>query len=180
MVHGVHKIVNMKSNIKIVTGDLITLFKKGEFDAIAHGCNCFNTLSTGLSGGIGYTIGKHFTQACLADEETNYGDPRKLGTMSVGFHRTTKNKIGLILNCYTQYNPGPDLSYSALRIALFKINKKYKGAHIGMPLIGCGIAGGEWDIVLSIIEDVMTDVRVTIVKWKHEYKFEPMKKYKRW
>lgn len=154
------------SYIRVIKGDLIHLFEKGHFDAIAHGCNCFKTLASGMSGGIGFTIGNRYTQACLADHETNYADPRKLGTYSVGFSKVHGNKLGYILNCYTQFYPGPDLNLTALRVSLRSVNKNFKGKHIGLPLIGCGIAGGKWKEVKAIIEEVMTDVDVTIVEFK--------------
>lgn len=46
------------------------------------------------------------------------------------------------------------------------INKQYKGKHIGLPLIGAGLAGLDWDMVYKIIKDNLTDMDVTIVKYE--------------
>lgn len=152
--------------IKIIKGDLIHLFKRGDFDAIGHGCNCFKTLSDGTSGGIGATISDNFQTARLADEDTKHGDPRKLGTYSIGFSKVGGNKLGLILNCYTQYYPGKNISYVALRNSFRLINKNFKGKRIGLPWIGCGIAGGDKILVFTYIKELLCDVDVTIVEYK--------------
>jgi O-acetyl-ADP-ribose deacetylase (regulator of RNase III) len=36
-------------SIKYVKGNIITLAKEGEFDVIAHGCNCFCNFGAGLA-----------------------------------------------------------------------------------------------------------------------------------
>jgi O-acetyl-ADP-ribose deacetylase (regulator of RNase III) len=47
-----------------------------------------------------------------------------------------------------------------------KINYKFKGKHIGLPLIGCGLAGGDVTIVKKIIQEELKDCTVTIVNYK--------------
>jgi len=86
-------------------------------------------------------------------------------------HPTKTAHIFDVVNAYTQYNPGRNLSTAALEAALFKVNKKYKGLRVGLPQIGCGIAGGDWDAVSRIIERILTDVDYTIVLW------DPSKQY---
>ena len=59
----------------------------------------------------------------------------------------------IVVNAYTQYQYGRNhldgienpLDYEALTLCLRKINFIFKGKHIGLPLIGCGLAGGIWD-----------------------------------
>lgn len=55
------------------------------------------------------------------------------------------------------------IRYDALKIALQHINEKAKNmdATLHMPRIGSGLAGGRWDIIEKIIEDVVT-VPVTV------------------
>lgn len=55
----------------------------------------------------------------------------------------------IVVNAYTQYEPGPNLDYEALTLCLRKMNHSFEGMHIGLPLIGCGIAGGVWDYTLE-------------------------------
>ena len=47
-----------------------------------------------------------------------------------------------------------------------KVNKIFKGKHIGLPKIGCGLAGGSWSIVSKIIRDELWECNVTIVNYK--------------
>lgn len=71
-----------------------------------------------------------------------------------------------VINAYTQYDYGTDkinLDYDALRLCLRKINMLCDGLDIGLPKIGCGLAGGDWNIVSKIIEEELQDCKsVTI------------------
>ena len=57
----------------------------------------------------------------------------------------------------------PPIRYQALKDALTKVNEvaNAMGATLHMPRIGCGLAGGEWDIVEDIIKRTVT-VDVTV------------------
>ena len=44
-----------------------------------------------------------------------------------------------------------------------KINHQFKGMKIGMPKIGCGLAGGDWNLVTKMIQEEMADCKVTIM-----------------
>ena len=52
------------------------------------------------------------------------------------------------------------------RTCLRKINHFYRGKKIGLPLIGCGIAGGDWNMVRAIIQQELKDCDVTVVIYK--------------
>ena len=60
----------------------------------------------------------------------------------------------------------PPIRYEALRTGLQKVAVEAGrlGASIHMPRIGCGLAGGTWEQVSSIIEDDLTrkDIPVTV------------------
>lgn len=74
-----------------------------------------------------------------------------------------------IANMIAQHGTGPDskgvppVRYEALKQALSKVNVVAEriGATLHMPRIGCGLAGGEWDAVQAVIEEVVT-VDVTV------------------
>jgi len=53
-------------------------------------------------------------------------------------------------------------------LGLFKMNQKYKGKKIGLPMIGCGIGGGHWETVKFIIQQELCDCKVTIVMFNQE------------
>lgn len=150
---------------KEIEGNLVELAANKEFDLIAHGCNCFCRMKSGVAKAI---VDK-FPAAEKADNETIAGDIRKLGNYTVATHFRYKKPIVKIINCYTQYRYDRDkqvVDYEAIALCMRKINSKFKTQSIGLPLIGCGLAGGDWNIVKDILKKELTDLDVTIVHLK--------------
>lgn len=139
-----------------IKGDLITLAKEGEFDVIAHGCNCFCRMKRGIAPQMAEAFGCDMFN--LETKSLWEGDINKLGQIEYNWINIkdknstsyTKNDIHAlaVVNAYTQYhwdtNTKP-LDYEALTLCLRKINHIFKDMHIGLPLIGCHLAGGVWD-----------------------------------
>lgn len=144
--------------MRTVEGDLISLASEGLFDVVAHGCNCFCKQKSGIAA----QMAKAFRTDSFPFEQLKYkGYIGKLGNID-------SKKIGKlwVVNCYTQYDYGRDrmyLNYEALSLCLLKINHKFKGLRIGLPQIGCGLAGGDWEEVKYIIETHLSDCNVTVV-----------------
>lgn len=126
------------------------------------------------------------------DEFSVAMDPMTVGQSDV--------KKLIVVNAYTQFMYGVNhtdgvskpLDYEALTLCLRKINHIFKGKHIGLPLIGCHLAGGIWDYtqlpqfecdnnlneeylqyangikkdVKTIIKQELKDMNVTIVHYK--------------
>ena len=154
-------------NYKEIKGDLIKLGKEGMFNIISHGANCLCRMGAGIA----YGIAKNFPDAVKADNNTVCGDASKLGDYSAGYHYNSDSGEYLtILNCYTQYsyktedNQAP-VDYDAIENVLTKINNVHKYKSIGLPLIGCGLAGGDWNVVKEIIQRTLVDMDVTIVHY---------------
>jgi len=148
-----------------IDGNLITLAQAGEFDVITHGYNCFCTMGSGIAP----QIKKAFPAAWEYDLKTDKGDIQKLGTYSYGQDVVKNNKFLTIINSYTQYHYDASkkpLDYEALTLCMRKINHNFKGKSIGLPLIGCGLAGGDWQRVKSIIERELSDMDVCIVHYR--------------
>lgn len=65
----------------------------------------------------------------------------------------------------------PPIRYEALSQCLFVmydyiiVVKRYKGATVHMPRIGCGLAGGTWDKIQPLIEQTMT-VDTYVYDWE--------------
>ncbi|RKD26019.1 hypothetical protein BEP19_03590 [Ammoniphilus oxalaticus] len=160
--------------IKVIPGDLLTALKEGKVNVIGHQSNCF----TEMSGGIARQIKNQFPAAYEADRAVTLSPEERLGKISYW-----KDKDKAIVNLYGQFHfeVGPrQTDYDALRSAMIlmlqKINEWEKEdsafkAVIGFPYqIGCGLAGGEWDIVEKIIEDVfVTEGKREVVL----YQFQP-------
>lgn len=153
--------------MKEIEGNLLDLFDAGVFDVIAHGCNCHLQ----MTGGIAASIATRYPFVERADNETSIMVPEKLGTVTfVQFMSETINQPQCIANAYTQFAPGradPTVLYPSIRSCMQKIHRfTARLDKIGLPLIGCGIAGGDWEIVSKIIEEELYDRDVTIVRFK--------------
>ena len=80
----------------------------------------------------------------------------------------------IVVNSYTQYNYGKNhkdgvakpIDYEALALCLRKINKTFTGKHIGLPKIGAGLAGGDWNRIKNIIQTELKDMQVSVVIYK--------------
>jgi O-acetyl-ADP-ribose deacetylase (regulator of RNase III) len=152
--------------MKEVEGDLIKLAKEGNFEVIAHGCNCFCTMGAGIA----KSIREQFPEAYETDCKTLTGDIDKLGNYTAAWvYDNSKKRVFGVVNCYTQY--GHDAStkpfdYEAFTLCMRKINHQFHGKRIGLPKIGAGLAGGDWNIIKTVIEKELKDMDVTIVHYK--------------
>jgi O-acetyl-ADP-ribose deacetylase (regulator of RNase III) len=148
---------------------------KAEAQVLVHGCNCMNTMGSGVAKDIRET----FPEAYEADCQTKKGDKNKLGTYSFVNTFVTRNgkKFPItIINAYTQYNYGTDkkqVDYEAVRKIFKQINKDFKGKTIAFPKIGSGLAGGCWLTISNIIRTELkncTPVLTVFNQPKKEYK----------
>lgn len=144
-----------------IEGNLVDMAWGGAFDVICHGANCFHTMGAGIA----KAIAKAFPAAYMADLGTPYGAPSKLGTLSAATIIRQNGKELTIINAYTQYRygGGHDLDMNALSRALRMVNARFKGKSIGLPRIGCGLAGGDWKEVKQTINRCLPDCIVTVV-----------------
>jgi O-acetyl-ADP-ribose deacetylase (regulator of RNase III) len=151
-------------SIDYVKGDLIKLADDGEFDMIVHGCNCFATMAAGIA----YPIGRRWPEAKKIDALTKRGDVHKLGSYTVVDVKTKSGANLKVMNAYTQYKPGPDFKLVHLESVLFRIREKFPDLHIGIPLIGCGIGGGDWSEVEKMINTEFNDLYITVVIYEQD------------
>ena len=158
--------------LKHTQGNLLDLAEAGEFDVVVQGCNCFNT----MGGGIAREIRERYPEVAAADAKTKKGDYNKLGNwtehMAIGRHREPQSYY-TIINAYTQYNmsQGTDVfEYTAFQLILEKLTFMYGNKRIGLPYIGCGLAGGDQETILDMIERFAAQVakrsgQVTLVEF---------------
>jgi len=147
--------------MKEVKGNLIELAKNGEFDVIVHGCNCFCKMGAGLA----KQIRANFPEAYKVDQQTKRGDYDKLGTCSVADCGCV-----VVVNAYTQFgyaSYGRSVDYDAIRSCMKWIVKTYLDKKIGLPKIGAGLGGGDWNIIKKILEEEMGGMDVTVVEWSN-------------
>ena len=150
--------------MKIVEGDLIKLALEGEFDLIVHGCNCYCTMGAGIA----KSIKEYFPEAYEADMNTVAGAREKLGSITSAVTLRNNHQI-TIVNGYTQYSPsgkGVLVDYEAITSVFREIKKTYSGYRIGYPLIGAGLARGDWQIISGLISEQLFGEDHTLVKLK--------------
>jgi O-acetyl-ADP-ribose deacetylase (regulator of RNase III) len=175
--------------IREINGDLIELAKEGQFDVISHGCNCFCTMGAGIAP----QMAKAFGCDRFPMEDSKYrGDINKLGTIDyqsqlitpiwkpiklAGVEIQAPDFGGhpiIVVNSYTQYRYGRNhadgdktpIDYEALTLCMRKINALFPNKTIGLPKIGAGLAGGDWNRIKGIIEKELKDMNVIIVNYK--------------
>jgi O-acetyl-ADP-ribose deacetylase (regulator of RNase III) len=152
-----------------IEGDLIALAKEGMFDVITHGCNCMSNMGAGIAPQMAKAFG---VDQYPLESFTRKGDINKLGQIEWLIERD--GAIPFVVNSYTQFSYGKNhadgvskpLDYEALTLCMRKINHRFSGKHIGLPKIGAGLAGGDWNRIKKIIQTELKDMKVSVVIYK--------------
>lgn len=161
--------IEVDTNYQEINGDLIKLANEGTFDVITHGCNCMSTMGAGIAPQMAKAFG---VDQYPLESFTRKGDINKLGQIEWFVERD--GAIPYVVNSYTQYNYGANhkdgaakpIDYDALTMCMRKINHTFKGKHIGLPKIGAGLAGGDWNRIKKIIQTELKDMKVSVVIYK--------------
>ena len=149
--------------IKIVDGDIL----QASENIIAHQVNCMSVMGGGIAKQIKDKYPKVFKDYKI------YLSNSVFPIMVLGqchFVKVDNNKY--VANLFGQYNYGTSkqqTDYKALEEALFtlKINAKDHYLSVALPVnLGCGLAGGNWEVVYKMIEDVFHDYDVTLYRWE--------------
>jgi O-acetyl-ADP-ribose deacetylase (regulator of RNase III) len=173
--------------MKEIKGDLIKLAIEGNFDVITHGCNCFCTMGAGIAPQMAKAFG---ADKFRLESPEFRGEINKLGCIDYkSIYRPTKKEIPIgntkelfmdfgskdliVVNSYTQYRYGRNhydgdktpVDYDAITMCMRKINHKFPGKEIGLPLIGAGLAGGDWGRIKEIILKELKDLSIIIVHY---------------
>ena len=137
-------------------GNLIDMAEAGDFTVIVHGCNCQNVMGSGIAA----EIKRRSPRAYQADQlatQTWRNPVSKLGNFSsYAVHKSPHHFI--IINAYTQihYLPrGVDhFEYESFYLILRKLEALASDdVKFGFPYIGMGLAGGDPDRIIPMIEN---------------------------
>lgn len=158
--------------LKHATGNLIDMAEQGEFDVIVHGCNCLNTMGSGIALEIRNRYHGAYEADTLATEQ--WKNPiAKLGNFST-YATVGKGKPFVIVNAYTQVNFAPrgidHFEYESFSLILRKL-RALGPVRFGLPYIGMGLAGGNEPKIIAMIEKFAHDVHndggsVTLVRFR--------------
>jgi len=134
-------------------------------DAFAHGCNCQSTMGSGVAKAVRATYPDMYD---FADCKSSMSKEQKLGNYT--YAELTNGKLGY--NIYSQFDyrgryvGKMDLDYGALERGLtgvcIDLASKEKKT-LALPLIGCGLAGGNWNVVEGILNRVSDSTKIDFV-----------------
>jgi O-acetyl-ADP-ribose deacetylase (regulator of RNase III) len=166
------------------TGNLLKLLAAPLPDeginVLVHGANTLARMKSGIAKQIVET----WPEVAKVDEEfynLNKGISQAiLGRFSV--HKLDRKGWRGIVNLYQQETTrtsAPELTrhlnYEALYTGLERLEARFNNADLifGFPKnMGCGLAGGEWSIVESMINHVFEDRNVVIVEWNPNEQYQ--------
>jgi O-acetyl-ADP-ribose deacetylase (regulator of RNase III) len=144
---------------------------ESDCEVIAHGVNCQNVMGSGVAKALfdkWPKVKENYHNQIDVDYMLGILDEpfQLLGTMQV----VSVEKDKYVLNCFTQLHYGASgdlfLSYDALIQSLeraYRFCRALEVNEIALPKIGCGLAGGDWNIVTAILNSVFpNDFKVKV------------------
>lgn len=157
-------------NLKHAKGNLLTMAANGQFDIIVHGCNCQNTMGSGIA----KEIKQRFPLAFDADMQATLKwrlPVAKLGNFSYAAIRTKESSF-IIVNAYTQLHYLPrgidHFDYESFQLILRKLEylDTEGNTRFGFPYIGMGLAGGDSIKITQMLSDFATRHDTTLVEFE--------------
>lgn len=142
------------SKIEYRKGCVVTAWLNQEFDVFAHGANCQKTMGHGVA----KVVRDKIPELNEADQKTRNNF---LGHFS-SWVRPGYNQLAA--NLYTQFYYGTDkrnFNYGAFCSALTRLSLSTSmqipdidkdSLTLGIPKIGAGLGGGDWEIIEEIVE----------------------------
>lgn len=142
--------------IEYRTGDI---FAMPDLQALGHGVNCKGKMGSGIAVLFRNKFKEmHKDYVKLCDE-----DKLQLGEV-FPYYDETENIT--IFNMASQYFPGADARLDALLTSVREVEQycRHHGIDVvGLPQIGCGIGGLDWEVVRRAIEDEVGESPVKFV-----------------
>lgn len=149
--------------VKHIKGDIFD----SDADAILHQVNCQGVMGSGVAKQVRekYPIVFEYYKSWCDDPSMK---PGLLGHIQTVY--TDESGKQAIINLFAQDNYGYDggcyTNYEALKKCFEAVNKQWAGHTIAIPyLIGCYRGGGDWNVVLDMIEKTLVDCDVTLYEY---------------
>ena len=142
-------------SIEVIHGDLLDF--PNQINTIAHSCNTQNAMGAGIA----KSISERYPEAFEEDTKASLNLENSLGYFSYCKLKSDPNKR--IINLYTQqeFGTGRQVNYESFFNSIDYLCKAINSspkAHeyiLGFPFgISCGLAGGSWSIIKTMIEEV--------------------------
>ena len=157
-------------NLELINGNLLDF--PNDINRIEHSCNTHNVMAAGIARTIKY----RYPHAYASDCEAMMHGENSLGNWSFAWTDSSLEKG--IYNMYTQEKLGGKTAvnyeafYNSLEFVAKNLDYHYQHDDgdivLGLPYgISCGLAGGNWQIINAMIEDILIDMpfKTYIVKY---------------
>lgn len=141
--------------IKYIQGDLL----ESNCRVIAHGVNC----SGGFASGVAGQIAKKWP-------EVKSWYFRK-GRWRLGMVQYVETDDNIVANCATQERYGKMAQYGVVYVDYPAVERVMRDLYdyvsqydltVAIPKIGAGLAGGDWNVIEKIINDVFHDREICV------------------
>lgn len=148
--------------IKIVQGDIL----EAEEDVIGHQVNCKGVMGAGLAKQLKERYRNNYEWYRQYCRDRGYEEEMLLGHNLITEVETGK----YISNIFGQNESGAGgcyTDYGALKRGLIRLERfaRRGGLTVALPYgLGAGLAGGDWEIIYRVIDDVFQDMEVTLYK----------------
>ena len=139
--------------VKYVKGNLLD----SDCDYICHQVNCQGVMGSGIAKQIRERwpeVYKEYKTYC------DYCNKHGLNMLGHNFDVPVDECEKSVINMFSQNNYGYDgkryTSYDAFCNCLLDIRNLIRGGTIGFPKnIGCGLGGGNWKVISTLIEEIL-------------------------
>lgn len=156
----------------ITHGDVLNT----DIKIIAHQVNCKGVMGGGLAKQIKDHYPQVFSEYCAFVEDCEYCGDSPLGTVCC--YRVNDSRY--IWNVFGQEGYGTDkcyTDYDAVKRAFVDVIENWRCSEhcnwenqipIAIPCyFGCGLGGGDWSIMKSVLEEIEKDQNVIFVAYKY-------------
>lgn len=146
---------------RLVDGDLLD----ADTDIIAHQVNCKGVMGSGVAKAIKNKHPEVYNAYKNTVESHNYYSVSPLGKIkAVDVNPGLDKKYKKVVNMFSQdgygYGGKQYTDIDALKKCLEEINNNFSGQSVAFPwLVGCVRGGANWDEVLPLICNTLTDVK---------------------
>lgn len=138
------------------TGDL---FGQEDLKALAHGCNCAGAMGKGIAVG--------FKERYPAMYKFYNGICKSTGFVTGDvFPYYDKQTDVVVFNLMTQRHWTTPATIEAIAMSverMFMHAQTLNIQKIGIPKIGCGLGGLDWDVVRPVLEKLSNEYHITLV-----------------
>ena len=152
-------------------GDVLKALRDGQVDVVAHGVNCSGGFGSGIAKQIAeqFPIVRNYYMKAFREGDWYLG---KIQEVRIPMTNKDTHKKRII-NCATQqfYGKLPEsqpngryCDYDAIRVCMRQLANHYKDLRIGMPMIGAGLANGDWSVIETIINEEFGDKPVYVYR----------------